>query len=286
MKSHKNAKETRKTNTSNEAKYAIWISIISLIISSAISLYTFSETNRVSEQLLQYQLEQERLPRIMALNYKFPVNILKVNDNGWYGIDSRSIPDNCIPIKIPIYNVGIGLAQNCRISWNDKSINNACAHMIDLLSQYYSIHEYELAKIADESAIRWAHNDFVFSKRDGVYNTVRYLAYFSSTSGIDKVIEEKSIICENLELSYILPILNEKDPSYISLSDGLSMLLLEISNCKICEPISFCFEIAYQDLTGLNYSHIIEATFLLNSQENTNEPCFFDVSFNIVDSSS
>jgi len=88
MKSHKNAKETRKTNTSNEAKYAIWISIISLIISSAISLYTFSETNRVSEQLLQYQLEQERLPRIMALNYKFPVNILKVNDNGWYGIDS------------------------------------------------------------------------------------------------------------------------------------------------------------------------------------------------------
>ena len=117
MKSHKNAKETRKTNTSNEAKYAIWISIISLIISSAISLYTFSETNRVSEQLLQYQLEQERLPRIMALNYKFPVNILKVNDNGWYGIDSRSIPDNCNPIKIlPDKSLFIGDKTMCQHS--------------------------------------------------------------------------------------------------------------------------------------------------------------------------
>ena len=87
-------------------------------------------------------------------------------------------------------------------------------------------------------------------------------------------------MCDDIHIPYIFPVLNQSTPSYVEISDGLSILLLEIANQGISAPISFCFDINYQDLTGLEYSHSIKAEFLLNIQENTNEK-FFEVSFEV-----
>lgn len=268
------------------AKWALIVSALSLITSIVISLFTFYKTNETSRQLLQYQLEQERLPRIMALNYELPVQISKINHYGRNHIDFSSIPDNLHPIKIPIYNVGVGLAQNCNIVWNKKSINDACIYIKGLLSQYYSIHEFEHSEIALEAAERWARKDFIFAKRDGVYDSVRYCAYYSSTNGTteyDYELSESAIMCNDIQFPYILPVLNQTEPLYIPISNGLSMLLLEVANLQVCEPIQLCFDVNYQDLTGLSYSHSIEVTFLLCNQKRETHSCHFDVSFNVVD---
>lgn len=267
------------------SKRALWVSIISLIASTSISLFTFMQTNETSKQLLEYQLEQDRLPRIMALNYELPVEILHV-DNGHKNIDFSSISSELYPIKIPIYNVGVGFAQNCNIVWDKKSINDACTNIANLLSQYCNVHEFELSEAANESGTYWAYQDFIFSKRDNEYDEVSYHKYYSSSdnsSKYDYEFTDATIMCEDIRLPYMLPVLNQASPSYVAISDGLSVLLLEIANQRIYAPISFCFDVNYQDLTGLDYTHSIKTTFLFNNQEDTPHKGFFEVSFEVIE---
>lgn len=267
------------------SKWALWVSIISLIVSASISLFTFIQTNETSKQLLEYQLEQDRLPRIMALNYELPVEIVHI-DNGHKNIDFSSISSELYPIKIPIYNVGVGFAQNCSIVWDKKSVNDACTNIANLLSQYCNVHEFELSEVANESGTYWAYQDFIFSKRDNEYDKVSYHKYYFSPDNLSKYdyeLTEAAIMCEDIRLPYMLPVLNQASPSYVAISDGLSVLLLEIANQKIYAPISFCFDVNYQDLTGLDYTHSIKTTFLLNNQEDAPQKSFFEVSFEIIE---
>lgn len=259
--------------------YSLIISIISLIISTVVSLFTLVETNKTSRQLLEYQLEQERLPRIVALNYKLPVEIVNVNGNY---IDFSCISNDLYPIKIPVYNVGVGFAQNCSIVWDKKSINDACANIVDLLSSTTAVHEYDQSELSNESGMYWASQDFIFSMLNQEYTTVRCCKYFSSDRllGYDYEIAEFDLMCDDIHFPYVFPILNQSTPSYVEISDGLSILLLEIANQGISAPITFCFDINYQDLTGIEYSNSIEVEFLLNTQENTDKK-FFEVSFEV-----
>ena len=266
------------------AKWALIVSIISLFAGVGISLFSLFKTIDASETLLEYQLEQERLPLIMALDYELPVEFATINSIGRNNIDFSSVPADLQPIKIPIYNVGIGFAQNCSIVWDKVSLNNACATLKDMLSEYYSVHEFELSKIASESGAQWATNDFIFVKCEDAYNSVRYYKYYSSPDSLleyDYEIVEANLICKDVQFTYILPVLNQTDPIYIPVSDGLSILLLEVANLQISEPVSFCFDIYYQDLTGLNYAHKVEATFLLSNHSEKNNT--FEVSFKSIE---
>lgn len=90
------------------AKYALIVSIITLIISTGISMFTLYQTNETSKQLLDYQLEQERLPNVTALNYELPIGIVTIDAGiGENPIDFSHISSNLYPIKIPLYNVGV-----------------------------------------------------------------------------------------------------------------------------------------------------------------------------------
>ena len=93
----------------------IAISIVALVV----SWNTASITNQTSRQLLEYQLEQERLPRIVALNYRLPIEFARMDT---YTVERRidfsSVSKSLYPIRIPIYNVGVGFAQNCTITQN------------------------------------------------------------------------------------------------------------------------------------------------------------------------
>ncbi len=57
------------------------------------------------------------------------------------------------------------------------------------------------------------------------------------------------------------------------------MLLLEIATHKIEEPISFEFNVTYQDLTGSYYEETITVTFLLNVQNKEEDNIEFQISF-------
>lgn len=251
----------------------------SMIVSVIVSLYIAWQANDESNRLAEYQLQQERLPRIVALNYELPVEI--ANINGEY-IDFSSVSTDLYPIKIPVYNIGVASAQNCSITWKKESINEACADISSLLSKKLNVHEYEKSAIGNESGTYWASQNIIFSKENKEYDTVSYCKYFSSDDllGYDYELAEDDLMCENVDVPYILPISQQSEPIYVELSDGLSILLLEIANQKIFEPITFYFDINYQDLTGLNYSNTVKVDFCLNTVENSDES-YFEVSFDL-----
>ena len=92
-------------------------------------------------------------------------------------------------------------------------------------------------------------------------------------------------MCKDIQIPYLIPILNQAEPSYISLSKGLSILLLEAATYKIETPISLGFNIGYQDLTGSNYSEKFTITFSLNIPQNTEETAEFQISFETISES-
>ena len=262
------------------AKYALIVSIITLIISTGISMFTLYQTNETSKQLLDYQLEQERLPNVTALNYDLPIGIVTIDAGiGENPIDFSHISSNLYPIKIPLYNVGVGFAQNCSVTWDQKSIDDACANMSALLSRKLNVHEYDISEISSESGTIWAFQDLIFQKEHNKYVTVRYDKYFSFLDEEQEYTHEATtvpIMCQDINVPFILPVLTQDTPVYVEMSEGLSILLLEIANQEITSPISFRFDISYQDLAGKNYSNSIDITFLLKAQEN-NAPPFFEV---------
>lgn len=154
-----------------------------------------------------------------------------VNVNGNY-IDFSCISNDVYPIKIPVYNVGVGFAQNCSIVWDKKSINDECANIVNLLSSTIAVHEYDQSEVDNESGMYWASQDFIFSMLNQEYTTVRCRKYFSSNDwlGYDYEFAEIDLMCDDIHIPYIFPVLNQSTPSYVEISDGLSILLLGIAN--------------------------------------------------------
>lgn len=258
---------------------ALIMSGVSIIVSVIVSVYIAWQANDEASRLADYQLQQERLPRIVPLNYELPVDI--ANTNGEC-IDFSSVSPDLYPIKIPVYNIGVASAQNCRITWKRESINEACADISSLLSKKLNVHEYEKSAIGNESGTYWANQDIIFSKGNEKYDTVSYCKYFSSDNllGYDYELAEDDLMCEDVDVPYILPISQQSEPICVELSNGLSILLLEIANHKIYEPITLYFDVNYQDLTGLNYSDTVKVEFRLNTVENSDES-YFEVSFDL-----
>lgn len=248
---------------------ALVVSIISFLFTALTTIYMFVKSNELSSRLLEYQLSQERLPRVMALNYELPVEILRIDYLGEKVIDYAQVSEDLQPIRIPIYNVGVGFAQNCRITWDKESVSDACENMKNMLSQHLNVYEYERSEVINGSAKDWADADLIFVKENGIYTAVRYCKYSSLTDKMDRYdydFTQDELMCENIQVPYMLPVLHQVSSLQITVSDGLSMLLLEMANWGIEKPISLQFDAEYQDLTGLNYCDTIKVTFLLDSQ--------------------
>lgn len=267
-----------------EVKVSIAFGIISSVLSVfaiITSVWSVIKNNYTSQQVIEYQLEQERLPKVVGINYRLPININYLDTYRGNKIDFSSIPGNLYPITIHIYNVGVGIAQNCEIEWDQESINGACVELIELLKAHCNIHEFEQAKISGESGELWAYQDYIFPMVDGKHLSVQFDAYYASNSfsGYDFENIKEDLMCKDIQIPYLIPILNQSEPSYIPLPKGLSVLLLEVATHKIEEPISLEFNIRYQDLTGLYYTDKLAVTFLLNVSKNIDSVSEFQVSF-------
>ena len=274
-----------------EVKINITLGVIGSILSVlalVVSGWSAIKTNYTSQQLVEYQLEQERLPRVAGLNYRLPIDIKYLNTYRGNKIVFSSLSQNLYPIKIPIYNVGVGIAQNCEIEWDQQSIDDACVQLIDLLKYSCDIHEFEYSKIIEESGELWAYQDYIFPIVDGNHQSVWFDAYYASDNryvGYDYKNFREDLMCKDIQIPYLIPILNQAEPSYISFSKGLSILLLEAATYKIETPISLGLNIGYQDLTGSNYSEILTITFSLNVPQNSEETAEFQISFETISES-
>lgn len=229
------------------------LSVIAIVV-SIVSLYVTTST---SKTLLDYQIEQERLPQIVTLNQELSLSFsIKKNDDI---VDFTSFSEDTHTIEIPIYNIGVGTAQNCTLEWETESIKTVYRKLISSLNE------------KDSSLI----NEFTYSDNDSsfsIYHTYNFeiedeelnsLLYWDAENS-DYIKEE--LYTETFRYPYILPITNSEPEICISLPDALSTILIEAANQEVDESIIINLQVKYEDLSGKEYEKLLQLTFSLDKR--------------------
>ena len=97
------------------------------IIAIIISVMAWSK----AEDVAKYQITQERLPRVVMLNQEIQTSFeTELQFYDYTMVDISSLKEG---IKIPIYNIGVGVAQNCTVKVDENSVKKACLMLKDQL---------------------------------------------------------------------------------------------------------------------------------------------------------
>lgn len=222
-------------------------SLIVAIIALGISIFSLWQ----SQKVVEYQIEQERLPRIIGLNQTLDLQLLKDEEGK---IDFERLSDEVYPIKIPIYNVGVGIAQNCKVEWDEKSLIESCGKLEKLLEEKLDVARYSWDNW-DEEAISFYQYDYLIEMdKEKPESVVHY---------VKGEYAHDFIACEIFQVPFMLPITENKEEEYICLSKGMSTLLLEAMQQDVKTPVSLNLKVTYQDLAGKEYSEDFFVTFSL-----------------------
>lgn len=253
-KEQNNINESEKNSRKTEISNGIINTLISLvaIVLSIISLFQ-------SKQLLDYQIAQERLPNVVTLNHEISKSF-EVDNDEIYSYDSIN------DISIPVYNIGVGVAQNCEIKWNVDSVKNACLKAKDILKDDVSIVEYDFSKDGLPSAILY---DYFFEYKDGKFITIEFY---------DKISERYEIeFDENtIKIPYVLPIGEQQTNEFINIPKSIAVFLLEYANHNIQESIDIELIISYEDIAGEGFTKTYNTSFALKKREEVQNEDLFE----------
>lgn len=100
------------------------ISFIALLV----SIWAILTSTRTQKEVANYEFLLSQTPNICILNQEFQIpfeinfDVENTDFGGYKGIiNLATIEDNDFPIKIPIYNIGVGIAQNCKVIWSAQN---------------------------------------------------------------------------------------------------------------------------------------------------------------------
>ncbi len=265
--------ENSDASTKNEIRLR-YIEVLATIISSLIalvavilSIVSFSH----SKEMLDYQIAQERLPKVAVLNYEI-TNSFEVNSS-----DEIYSYDLINDLSIPVYNIGVGVAQNCEIKWNIDSVKNACLEAKDALENNVSIAEYDFSKDGLPSVLIY---DYFFEYKDNSFKTIKF---YDESSERYEINFEKNII----KIPYVLPITEQQTNEFIDIPKSVAVFLLEYANHNVKESIDIELDISYEDIVGENFSKTYLVSFSLEKRDKTENNdvfgndtinCTFDIS--------
>lgn len=235
------------------------------IAAIAISIVALKSTNETSMSIAEYQISQERLPRVMSLNQEVPLSFSVVPDGiACTAIDFSTVTETMYPLQIPIYNVGVGIAQNCKVAWNEESVEHAILELKKSLDEETDLQLGEFAYLSEEG-LHWDLYDYNFEIDDGDLESIVYWDVVKQ----DYIFED--ISCEELYFPYILPLSDQATQSYLPVPTGLATLLVEIANQGVEIPVSISYGASYQDLSGKEYGEEYDITFLLIERAQTED---------------
>lgn len=258
-----------------------WEHIISLIalVVSVISIYTSWQTGKA---VANYEFLLSQTPNIRILNQEiqipFDVNfdIESTEFGGYRGIiDLKTTEDDDFPIKIPVYNIGVGIAQNCKVIWsaqNQKEVILQCREIFQ---------DFGLEPYTEKST----HYDNAYSetylKGFGIVlddeEILEIEPFYAKTIGEHYVFLDDDYTCV---FPYILPISEEKNVNYFEIPEEFSAFILESLHQEVIDmwrtdyqSIFIEFNIIYQDLNGKLYESNCELKFTpLNTGISVLEP--------------
>ncbi len=260
--------DINKTNNKNDikknnSKFFVYLELVNtflVVVSLCISAYAIYNSNK----LLIYQVEQDRLPRVVCLDQSMTTSLKRDSYGDIKNFDSI---DN---MMLKIHNVGAGVAQNCEMIWDTESVKAACIKAKELLKHSVSIHKFEYDNISNQLLYLY---DYSFESKN---DELKAIWYHDDELGEYRI---NNFEIPSNQKSYILPIDKENNDTYIKIPDELAALLLELGNQEITDPVSLQLVFYYQDMLGKKYQEIFIITFEFEhiTEKNASVYCTYNV---------
>lgn len=249
-----------KKKTENSDAYARnkirlrYIEVLATVISCLIALATVIlsiKSLSQSKEMLDYQIAQERLPRVVALNCEVS-NSFEVSDS-----DEIYSYDLINDLKIPVYNIGVGVAQNCEIRWNIESVKSACLKAKNTLENNVSIAEYDFSKDGLPSVLIY---DYFFEYKDNRFKTIEF---YDGSSNRHEIGFDENII----KIPCVLPITEQQTNEFINIPKSIAVFMLEYANHNINDSIDIELDITYEDIMGKCFTKTYLISFSLAKRD-------------------
>lgn len=224
--------------TSPTEKVNYKLDLISFIIST-LSIF-------ISGILIFYQVTQDRLPTVVCLNCDIEIEIFKNNDENDMLTCSEQI------VSIPIYNIGVGTAQNCELTWDSESVYNAYFLLLDVLGPYISFNKFESKDLLNARPYLY---DYSLQYKNQKLESIWVSNTYPEKSQI------YSVDLESRYYPYLLPVNETNSNEFFYLPKPVVPLLVDLAKYKINEPVSLDLEISFQDIAGKAYSEKYRLTF-------------------------
>lgn len=236
-----------------------------MIVSLGLSAYAIKTSKDVS----LYQVEQERLPRVTCLNQSISIKIKRDESGNIY--DFAPIED----MVLNVYNVGVGVAQNCKMEWDIDSVRDACIEVQKNINTIVQVNEFEFSNISAESLYMYDYN---FEFDDGTLDSIWYYDDYLDDYRISRFDSKAK------EFSYILPIDLQSSKEFMKVPEVLAALLLELGNQGITTPISLNLNCYYEDMAGKGYNEKFLVKFAVDetTEEDEEVSCIYDVEINKI----
>lgn len=233
------------------------------LASFVVAVIALINSKQIEMDVADYEFTLSQTPKVCILNQEFQIpfefgDYGDKNELGSYkgAVNFDYVSDQDIPIRIPLCNVGIGLAQNCKVEFtalNQKKVALGCR---ELLKSYeldtYIGHDEKNPDICYETYLK----NYVF-KFDGS-NLVYFECFNAKSIGEHYTYLDEDYISV---YPYILPLSEEKEVSYFEISEELSAFIIEAIHQEILstddsllEPITLELYVSFQDLEGNEYS--------------------------------
>ena len=244
----------------------IVISFFALLVSIG-ALLTSAHTQK---KVANYEFLLSQTPNIRILNQEiqlpFDVNfdIESTEFGGYRGIiDLTTTEDNDFPIKIPVYNIGVGIAQNCKVVWNAQNQKEVILQCREIFQNCGLKPHLEKSTFYDNAYSETYLKGFriVLDNKE----ILEIESIYAKTIGEHYVFLDDDYTCV---FPYMLPISEEKNMNCFEIPEEFSAFVLESLHQEVIDinrtdyqSILIEFTITYQDLNGKLYESICELKF-------------------------
>lgn len=233
------------------------------LLSFVVAVIALINSKQIEMDVADYEFTLSQMPKVCILNQEFQIPLqsnFNADDSDIDGynraLDFSDISMEYFPIKIPIYNIGIGLAQNCKVELGileQKNIVLDCRDVFNICNlNTYSGDGDNYAEIRLEAYL--SNYIYIFEGEDlkSVEYRRRNKQEYNTEFRIDYI----------NAFPYILPISEEKEDAtnYFELPEEFSIFILEairqemlLSDNKFSKPIEMKLIINYQDLKNNEY---------------------------------
>lgn len=221
-----------------------------------------------SFKLSDYERNQSLVPNVCFLNQSIniPFSISsEIERFDYHGIlDFSTIDSSFYPLRIPVRNIGVGLAQNVFIEFTpDNQIQvlqqcrtrlEECGLHPEVITNTTYFRTYKTYIFLNDYDFRYEEDKLSYIDYTGCPNHIEHYNYLNEPS--------------QSSFPFVLPLHQENDPNYIVLPEHLSAFILEtihqemLSNVnKSFDPIVLTGKLSYQDIDGKNIEKSFELRF-------------------------